>query len=142
VQGDHASLFFLLEDVVYQSLTLKLIADAVGAVVQTHPSSKQLTVLPRYPVSTWALSSTTQDITIPSDIITNMSLRWAANQIHRGVWVCGREQGVSVKVIREGTDGDPYLDQVVDPLISHVDAGRERGRNLLCGTGRRASIAL
>jgi hypothetical protein len=45
-------------------------------------------------------------------------------------------------VIRDGRDGDPYLDQVVNPLMTHVDAGRERGRNLLCGTGRRASVSL
>jgi hypothetical protein len=31
---------------------------------------------------------------------------------------------------------------VVDPLVTHVDAGRERGRNILSGSGKRAVITV
>lgn len=121
---------------------LKLIADSVGAVLQTHPSSQQITILPKYPVSSWALASTAADITIPEDIIQQLSHQWVAQKIYRGVWVAGKDQGVLVRVMRDGTDGDPWREMVVNPLITHVDAGREAGRNILSAMGRRANVSL
>jgi hypothetical protein len=121
---------------------LKILAAAAGAVVQTHPSLARISVFPRYPVSTWALGSATPDIIIPSDIILSMTKRWEPAPLYRGVWVCGREQGVAVRVLRDGTDGDPYHQQIVEPLVSHIDAARERGRNILCAGGKRVRITL
>jgi hypothetical protein len=31
---------------------------------------------------------------------------------------------------------------VVDPLITHIDAARERGRQILCAGGKRADVTL
>ena len=31
---------------------------------------------------------------------------------------------------------------IVDPLITHIDAGRERGRNVLAATGSRREVRL
>jgi hypothetical protein len=121
---------------------IKLIAESIGAVVQSHPEQKTLMVLPRYAVSTWRIATASPDAVIPADIITSMSARWVPSPLYRGVWVCGRDQGVSVRVVRQGTDGDPYHQMIVDPLITQVDAGRERGRNIICAGGKRAMISL
>jgi hypothetical protein len=48
---------------------IKRIADAVGAVIQSHPSEKVLTVQPRYKESSWHLATATPDVIIPGDII-------------------------------------------------------------------------
>jgi hypothetical protein len=128
----------------YDALTpigaVKQIAEACGAVVQSHPWDTRIIVLPRYPVSAWELDAAQPDVTIPAGVITRMSTRWQPNALYRGVWVFGRSQGVGVRVYRTGTDGDPYAQMVVDPLVTHVDAGRERGRNILSGSGKRAVI--
>lgn len=121
---------------------LKLLAEAAGAVIQVDPRLKRLTVLPRYPVSTWELASAAPDYVVPADVILTQTMRWIPEPLYRGVWVCGREQGASVRVIRAGTDGYPYRDQVVNVLITHADVGRERGRNILCAGGRRAAVSL
>lgn len=128
----------------YDALTpigaVKQIAEACGAVVQSHPWDTRIIVLPRYPVSAWGLDAAQPDVTIPAGVITRMSTRWQPNALYRGVWVFGRSQGVGVRVYRTGTDGAPYAQMVVDPLVTHVDAGRERGRNILSGSGKRAVI--
>lgn len=121
---------------------LRIIAESAGAVLQSHASEKTIIVMPRYAVSAWALSAATPDIEIPEDIITTMSKRWVPNSLYRGVYVSGRDQGVLVRVIIDGTDGREYRQMVTDPLITHVDAGRERGRSILCAGGKRALVTM
>lgn len=123
---------------------IKLLAEASGAVLQTHPSAQRLIVSARYPVSTWALASpsVTPDKQISADVIDNLSRRWVPAPLYNGVYVSGREYGVLAQIKRTGTDGSPCHQMVVDPLISHVDVARERGRNILCAGGKRAMISL
>jgi hypothetical protein len=45
-------------------------------------------------------------------------------------------------VVRMGTDGEPYAQMVVDPLITTVAAASERGRNIISAGGRRAMVTL
>lgn len=118
------------------------IAQAVGACVRSHTQQQTLTVYPRYPVPSWDLSSATPDVTIPGDIILELGTEWRSEALRRGVWVAGKTSGVSVRVYRSGTDGAPYAQMVVDDLITHIDAARERGRQILSAGGKRADVRL
>ncbi len=128
----------------YDSLTpieaLAKLARAVGAIVQTHPSQQIISVMPRYAVPSWELSSTTVDKTISGDLITSLDVTWRPETLFRGVWVSGETAGVLAKVFRTGTDGAPYARMVVDALITHIDAARERGIQILSAGGKRADV--
>jgi|GEM_PF-1487785 len=121
---------------------IHIIAEAVGAMLQTHASQQSLIVAPRYKVPSWELDTTDPDVEIPEAAVISISTRFQPNVLHRGVWVAGRTQGVSVRVYRSGTDGSPYAPMVVDPLITHIDAARERGKQILSAGGRRAHVTL
>nr|CUV31945.1 protein of unknown function [Ralstonia solanacearum] len=45
-------------------------------------------------------------------------------------------------MVRAGTAGDLVAPTVVDALITHADAARERGRSILADVGRQATVTL
>jgi hypothetical protein len=118
------------------------LATAIGSIVQTHPSDPTISVIPRYGVSTWDVPAAAVDWVIPGDIVLDMTVAWRPETLYRGVWVSGQGAGVLARVFRTGTDGAPYKQMVVDPLITHIDAARERGRQILCAGGKRADVTL
>lgn len=118
------------------------VAGAVGAVVTADRALKILRARPRYPVSPWAWNAAPLDAVLPIDLVTDFGLGWKPNTLYRGVYASGQNQGVLVNVKRAGTDGVPYQQMIVDPLITHADAGRERGRIALASSGNRAEISL
>ncbi|WP_019024048.1 MULTISPECIES: hypothetical protein [unclassified Thioalkalivibrio] len=118
------------------------IAGAIGATVQAAPDTKTLHVRSRYPVSPWDWDTATPDTTIPGRLIRRASERWAESPPYNRAWVAGRTNGVLVSTTRNGTAGDAVAPQVVDDLITNVDAGRERGRVILAGAGRAIQITL
>ena len=46
------------------------------------------------------------------------------------------------QITRTGTAGDVVAPMITDPLITHADAARARGRPILADTGRQARITL
>jgi len=121
---------------------IKQIAAAVDGIVQAHRTDLVLAVLPRYAVSPWELAGATLDASIPLELVLTEGITWQPRTLMNGVWVSGQNQGVRVRVYRTGTDGAPYSQMIVDPLITHIDAGRERGRNALAATGSRREVRL
>ncbi|MCU7856426.1 MAG: hypothetical protein KZQ79_12160, partial [Candidatus Thiodiazotropha sp. (ex Lucinoma borealis)] len=57
-----------------------------------------------------------------------------------GVHVSGETQGVTCFVRRQGTDGANLASEVVDTLITHQDAGREHGRNIISDQGKQEVV--
>lgn len=121
---------------------LKMIADSIDAIIVAHRTDKTLTVLPRYPVSPWSLAAASPDVIIPLDMVKSESISFRPKTLMRGVWVSGQSQGVRCRVYRSGSDGAPYHQMVVAPLITEVAAARERGRSILAGTGQRRDVTL
>ncbi|MCK5679952.1 hypothetical protein KAI46_03980, partial [bacterium] len=130
----------------YSDLTpigaIKQIAESIDAIVQAHPITQTLTVSPRYSVSPWDLATATPDITIPGDILRSESVDFKSPALMRGIWISGQSQGVMTRVYRTGSDGAPYAQMIVDPLITTIAAARERGRSQLSTTGRRREVTL
>ena len=99
-------------------------------------------MLPRYPVAPWDWGSVTPDLEIPSSVMTREGIDWVELPRYNRVFVSGTTAGVLGRVTRAGTAGDVLAQMVTDPLITHVDAARQRGLPVLARTGRWADVSL
>ena len=119
------------------------LAEAAGAYVQADPLLDTLRILPRYPLLPWEWSAATPDITLPSAPVVRESIEWQDKAAYNRVYVGGTETGgILGQITRTGTAGDVVAPMVTDPLITHADAARARGRPILADTGRQARITL
>jgi hypothetical protein len=118
------------------------IAEAVGARAFADRNAALIHIAPRYPVSPWNWATATPDKTIPLNLIRSINTELNPQPDYNQVYVSGQHQGVLVAVKRQGTAGDKPAPMITDSLITYVNAGRERGRNVLAGTGRLARISL
>jgi len=120
------------------------LAQASGAVVQSHPSDRHLIIRPRYPVSPWGWPESTPDFTLLDDIVTGDTLQVRSAPLYDAVVVTGEIQGKGVTA-RVGRASEPrtlYAPQASSPLINVDAAAAERGRNILSDRGEQAAIAL
>ncbi len=119
------------------------LAEAAGAYVQADPQLDTLRILPRYPLLPWEWSAATPDITLPSAPVVREAIEWQDKAAYNRVFVSGTESGgVLGQLTRTGTAGDVVAPMITDPLITHADAARARGRPILADTGRQARITL
>lgn len=118
------------------------IAKAAGGYLQPHPSAQTLRVRHRYPVAPWDWAATTPDLVLPSDVVSRESVKWIELPGYNRVFVSGQDVGVVGQVTRTGTAGDVLAQMVVDPLITHADAARQRGIAILGDTGRQIEMSL
>jgi hypothetical protein len=114
---------------------VSMIAGAVGARIFPHRTDNTIDINPAHPISPWGFAAATPDGILTNDVITRITERMERKPSSNGVYVSGQNSGVSCFVKRAGSAGDELLQSVVDPLIVHQDAGRERGRNFLADTG-------
>ncbi len=130
----------------YESLTplgvIVRIAEAVGGYVNAHASLNRLVAKQRYPRLPWEWARATPDLVLPIDAVKTLDMRWQEKPAFNAVIVTGERHGITARVLRSGTAGDVQAPMVVDPLLSHVDACRERGRSVLGDTGRQATVTL
>ncbi|MGD7195451.1 hypothetical protein [Ralstonia pseudosolanacearum] len=130
----------------YQSLSpmevIGRIAEAVGGYVNAHPRLRTLVAKPRYPVLPWQWATAPADRVLPIDVVKTLNLRWQEKPTFNAVYVSGERAGVTGHVVRAGTAGDLVAPTVVDGLITHADAARERGRAILADVGRQAVVTL
>ncbi len=126
----------------YESLTpigaIKRIAEAAGYMLQSHPELQQLIVSPRYRVDPhrWTDPATALDAILPADLITQEGGNFRTKpNYNRAIVTGGPEGGVIVTVTRDGTAGDILAPMITDDLITHSDAGYQRGRALIAEGG-------
>lgn len=112
------------------------IAEAAGAVVRSHRTDAQLRVAPRYPSLPWEWATAAVNVQMPGQIITTDSLTRQDNPDWEAVSVVGELGGVDGRIVRSGTAGAVLAPGVIDPLITHADAARQRGRAVLGPAGR------
>lgn len=118
------------------------VAEAAGAVVQSGRIAPSLIVLPRYPALPWQWGDTTPDVQLPLEAITSDGWERIDASAWSGVYVSGQSQGVLALVKRLGTDGALQPTMIVDPLITHDDAARQRGSAVLGGGGPQARVTI
>lgn len=119
------------------------IAGAAGAYLQPHPTSDTLRLLPLYPSAPWDWGTVTPDFVLPSAIVSQESVDWLDKPAYNAVVVAGTTaDGVRGNVTRLGTAGDLQAPMATHPLITHVDAARQRGRAILSDTGAQVKVGL
>lgn len=119
------------------------LAEAAGAYVQADPLTDTLRILPRYPLLPWEWDAATPDVDLPSAPVVREAIEWLQRPDYNRVFVSGTEAGgILGQVTRAGTAGDVVAPMVTDPLVTHADAARARGRAILADTGRQARITL
>lgn len=119
------------------------VARAAGGYVQPHASAQTLRLANLYPTAPWEWAATLPDFELPADVMVQESIAWKENARYDRVYVSGASDGgVAGMVTRAGTAGGVVAPMVVDPLITHVDAVRQRGLSVLATAGRQAMVGL
>lgn len=118
------------------------IAAAGGGYLLPHASASSFSVLPRYPSAPWDWGGVTPDLELPASVATREGIEWIERARYNRVYVSGTSAGVLGRVTRTGTAGDVLAQMVTDPLITHVDAARQRGLPVLAEGGRKAVVTL
>lgn len=121
---------------------LNAIAGSVAGYIQPHNTARTLDVKLRYPTPSWTWREQSPDIEIPAEVASQEGFEWVDKPVYNQVYVSGQEHGCEVRYRRDGTAGDLLAPTVIDPLITHADAGRQRGRAIISDTGRIATVTL
>jgi hypothetical protein len=123
---------------------VRTVAEAIGAIVQSPRAGASIAVVPRYPLLPWAWGAASADVTLALDPIDLEGYERVDRPAFEGVYVSGQAQGVLALVKRTGTApaADLLLPMVTDPLITHLDAARQRGEALLGAAGPQARMTL
>lgn len=121
---------------------VQAIAAAAGGYVQPHRTAQTLRIRARYPVQRWLWSGVTPDVALPADVTVREGLQWVDKPVVNRVYVSGEGAGVLGQVTRTGTAGDALAPMVVDRLITHADAARQRGIAVLSDSGRSIGMTL
>ena len=116
------------------------VAEAVGAVLQSHPTEPTLQFLPRYASLPWEWdsASVTPDVSIASAALAADDYEPDEQPSWEAVYVYGTAQGVGRRIVRGGTAGGILAPQQVDDLITDHVAAVERGRSILGAGGTQA----
>jgi hypothetical protein len=119
------------------------IARAVGARAYSDHTANFVHIAPRYPVNPWDWADEEHvDQTIPLNLIRSMSTQLNTQPAYNQVIVSGQSHGVTVSASIKGSGGTMTAPMITDNLITYVNAGRERARNVLCNTGKQARVTL
>lgn len=116
------------------------VASAIGAAVRSHPSEPTLEVVPTYPVSPWAWDEAAPYAVLPAGVLGDGSSSWQGGVNPNGIFVYAQNAPTGARVVLAGTDGAIQLPMVVDPLLVHADAQRERGRHELASAGKARTV--
>ena len=117
---------------------IKRIAEASGAIVQSHPADKTVIVKPRYSVDPhkWHQASTQLNAILPEDMIIQSGSEYRTQpKYNKAIAVGGANGGVIVVTTREGTAGEILTPPIQHDLITAQEAGYERGRNEIAKGG-------
>lgn len=121
---------------------LNAVVGAAGAYLQPHNTARTMDVRLRYPTPSWQWADVTPQYELPAAVTTQEGFEWTDKPKYNRVFVSGQEHGILGQYTRTGTAGDLVAPSVVDPLITHADAARQRGRAVISDTGRIATVSL
>lgn len=130
----------------YTNLTpaaaLLSVAKSIGAILDINDATKTVSVVPAWPVMPWDTANAICDVILNDSIILEHSSSQTISQEHNAVFVRGEQQGVACKIKRAGTLGDQFANDVVDTLITHNQAARQRGTCELANSGKKQNTTI
>ncbi|MCJ7975603.1 hypothetical protein LOS88_15325 [Aeromonas veronii] len=106
---------------------VRYLAEAAGGFVLPHQRNRHLVIKPRYPTVPWQLDTAVADVAIPRAIITTLGSDFQPGHAANGIWVSGGHQGISARVVRQGTAGEQQAPTITHPLVCDVTAARAQG---------------
>lgn len=106
---------------------VRYLAEAAGGFVLPHQRNRHLVIKPRYPTVPWQLDTAQADVAIPRAIITTLGSDFQPGHAANGIWVSGGHQGISARVVRQGTAGEQQAPTITHPLVCDVTAARAQG---------------
>ncbi|WP_421211633.1 hypothetical protein [Aeromonas sp. 600479] len=106
---------------------VRYLAEAAGGFVLPHQRNRHLVIKPRYPTVPWQLDTAVADVAIPRAIITTLGSDFQPGHATNGIWVSGGHQGISARVVRQGTAGEQQAPTITHPLVCDVTAARAQG---------------
>jgi len=118
------------------------VAEASGSVLQADWATRDLRMIPRYPVKPWDWAAATPDYIIPAAVTQTESVEWVEKPDYNVVYVAGVQQGIIGQVKKTGTAGDLAAPMYSHALITHADAARQKGTAILGDTGRKAMLQI
>lgn len=128
----------------YQDLTpleaVTQLAASVGAVVRSDPQAREIRVEPQYRHSPWHWSAAAPYAVLPAAAIGDGSSSWRGGTNAEAVYVYAQNAPTGALVRLAGTSGAVQLPMIVDPLVVHADAQRERGRQEIAASGRAREV--
>lgn len=107
------------------------LAEAAGAFIMPHQSNRQISVLPKYKVKPWSLSSLQADIQIPASIMINRGRKREYGTNANGIWITGGNAGITALVKKTGTGADRLLSDTTNALITDTAGATALGIKLL-----------
>ncbi|MBB1386564.1 hypothetical protein H5119_13620 [Pseudoalteromonas sp. SG45-5] len=130
----------------YTNLTpaaaLLSVAKSVGAMLDIDSANKTVSVIPSWPVMPWDTENAICDVILNDSIILEHNTSQTISQAHNAIFVRGEQQGVACKIKRAGTLGDQFANDVVDTLITHNQAARQRGTCELANSGKKQNTTI
>lgn len=128
---------------------VQAIAQAAGGYLQS--ARNAATIMTRHPYgqrtgdnpgAPWGWMTGPADIELALDALITESVTRKDGPDINGVYVSGTSAGVLALVKRTGTAADKLAAMVTDPLITHVDAARQRGLSILGAAGSKYDVAI
>jgi hypothetical protein len=128
---------------------VQAIAQAAGGYLQSARNAATLMTRHFYgqrqgdnPGAPWGWMTGPADIELAPDALITESVTRKDGPDINGVYVSGTTQGVLALVKRIGSAGDKLAAMATDPLITHVDAARQRGLSILGAAGSKYDVAI
>ncbi|MCE1193307.1 MAG: hypothetical protein LWW96_14265 [Acidovorax sp.] len=118
------------------------IAAAAGGYIQPRDTEQTVIALPRYPAAPWDWGDLTPDFELPSAVVSVEGIEWLRKATYDRVFVSGVADGIEGRIKRAGTAGTLVAPSVTHPLITDMEAARQRGIAELGNTGVQAHISL
>jgi hypothetical protein len=116
---------------------------AIGGFLSTHRFQNKLVMSPGYTVDPREWASYSSDFDITRSLIQSYQERLSPKPDYNYAVVSGsRSGGVVVQATLNGSAGATPAPQVVEPMITAVQAGLERARTVLFNCGRQSEVSL
>lgn len=116
------------------------VAEAIGAQVRAARADYSVEVLPRYATMPNEWNCVAPDVQVHFDAVESEQYERADQPMYNAVYISGQAQGVLAFVRLDGTTGTDLAPLVTDPLITDLEAARQRGEALLGAAGKQVRI--
>ncbi|MDP2808683.1 MAG: hypothetical protein Q8O34_00875 [Rhodocyclaceae bacterium] len=118
------------------------IAQACGGVAVPARAARSITIRYAHPTPRWNWPATTPDATLAPSRLYRVAGGFDPAEEYDKVYVFGEAGGVAAGVKRAGFAGNKPAPTIIDPLVTHADCARERGRQILSGSGNRLDVTV